>query len=251
MFKRIRDILRRRGPVELAIMIADRVTRPFGLSLISFTRFGAVPPRSGSHGGVFETAARENVWGSPESLSGEGSELKATAAYRVRLRKLLPRFDSMFDAPCGDMNWMPAVIDEVGIAYRGGDIAPYVIELNRKKFPHLSFEVFDITVDRFPKFDLWHCRDCLFHLSFEDIARAIRNFRKSEIAYALITTHQGIIRNVDNPTGGWRYLDLTRWPFNFPQPELVLKDSVAGQLPRVVGLWKRESLPNFSASAAA
>jgi hypothetical protein len=245
MLARIRRILSRRSPLELATIIADRLTRAGGFSLISFTPYGTVAPATGaSAADIFDNAAKENVWGSGESISGAGSELRMTEQYRSQLIKLLPRFKSMFDAPCGDMNWMRLVLEEVAIDYSGGDISPYVIELNRSRFPHLKFDLFDITADEFPDVDLWHCRDCLFHLSYADIGRAVANFRRSNIPYALITTHRGIIRNQDIPTGGWRYLDLTRPPFNFPKPEMMLKDYLPGHLPRFVGLWSRSSLPD-------
>lgn len=247
MLGRIFRILKRRSAVELAAMIADRLTRPLGFSLLSFTPYGALPPtRGASASEIFENTARYNVWGSAESISGDGSEVKMTARYRAGLVKLLPRFNSLFDAPCGDLNWMRLVLEQVPIKYRGGDIAPFVIELNRKNFPNYKFDLFDITADEFPKVDVWHCRDCLFHLAYADIGKAVENFKRSTIPYALITTHRGLIRNVDNPTGGWRYLDLTRPPFSFPEPDLMLKDYEPGDLPRYVGLWKRESLPSIT-----
>lgn len=229
-------------------MVADRIVRGLGFSLISFTPYAAIPPTRGtSAADIFDNAAKDNIWGSPESLSGSGSEVRMTQKYRSQLVKVLPRFKSMFDAPCGDMNWMQFVLKDVSIDYSGGDISPHVIELNRARFPHLKFDVFDITADTFPNVDVWQCRDCLFHLSYADIAKAVDNFRRSNISYALMTTHRGVIRNVDNPTGGWRYLDLTRGPFNFPEPELMLKDYLPGDLPRYVGLWSRLSLPKVDA----
>ncbi len=243
MLARVRNLLHRHGPVRLAAIVADRLARRAGISLISFTRFGAVPPAAGdSPSEIFDNAARHNMWGSAESISGGGSEIGFTADYRARLAKLLPRFQSMFDAPCGDMNWMRQVLEEVPIAYRGGDISAHVIELNRTKFPHLRFDLFDITRDAFPKADVWHCRDCLFHLSYADIRSALDNFAASEIPCALITTHVGLVHNVDIKTGGWRYLNLLRPPFNLPRPALMLKDYPRGDLPRYVGLWTREQL---------
>ena len=148
----------------------------------------------------------------------------------------------MFDAPCGDLNWMRLVLDQVDIDYTGGDISPSIIELNRSRFPGRAFTVFDITRDDFPAVDVWHCRDCLFHLSYADIRAALRNFTRSSIPYALITSHRGLIRNVDIETGGWRYLSLTRYPFNFAEPESALTDHLPGDLPQIVGLWSRETI---------
>lgn len=246
MLDRVAAILKRRGIVGSAIMAADRATRPFGLSLISFTRLGAVPPLPDSTASKskFDAIATGNLWGSSESLSGAGSEILRTERYRGSLIQLVEErgFQSMFDAPCGDLNWMHLALEKMDVEYVGGDISPSLIEMNRKRFPELKFIEFDITGDPFPAADVWHCRDCLFHLSYKDVDLALRNFVKSDIPHVLITNHRGLIRNVDIETGGWRYIDLRRAPFNLPAPETMLDDYNPGDLPRYVGLWTREQI---------
>jgi len=246
MLNRIAGILKRRGIAGTAIMAADRVTRPFGLSLISFTKLGAVPPlpHAPASRSKFDEIATGNLWGSSESLSGAGSEVGRTERYRESLVQLIRDrgFRSMFDAPCGDLNWMHLALEKMDLEYVGGDISPALIEMNRGRFPNLKFIEFDITSDPFPSADVWHCRDCLFHLSYRDVDLALRNFAKSNIPFALITNHRGLIRNMDIETGGWRYIDLRRAPFNLPAPEAMLDDCAAGDLPRYVGLWTREQI---------
>jgi len=246
MLNRIAQSVKRRGIGGSAIMAADRVARPLGLSLISFTRLGAIPPAptAPSSRSKFDEIAVGNLWGSNESLSGAGSELHRTERYREALVALVKqrRFQSVFDAPCGDLNWMHLALQRMEIDYTGGDISPSLIKLNRARFPDLRFVEFDITKDAFPRADVWHCRDCLFHLSYADVDLTLRNFVKSSIPYALLTNHRGLIRNVDIETGGWRYIDLRRAPFNLPAPEAMLADYAAGDLPRYVGLWTRQQI---------
>lgn len=246
MLERVARILKRRGIVGSAIMTADRATRPFGLSLISFTRLGAVPPLPFAEAAKskFDQIATGNLWGSTESLSGAGSEVARTERYRAALIRFVREsgFRSMLDAPCGDLNWMQLALEQLEIDYVGGDISPSLIEMNRRRFPELQFIEIDITSDPFPAADVWHCRDCLFHLSYRDVDLALRNFVRSEIPYALITNHRGLIRNMDIETGGWRYIDLRRAPFNLPAPETMLDDYNPGDLPRYVGLWTREQI---------
>lgn len=246
MIGRLKAILKRRSLLENAVLVADRALRPLGVSLLSFTRFGVyVPSAKGETPQErFDDIAKQSVWQFGESLSGGGSELDQSAPYRTCLIKFIRerRVKFMFDAPCGDLHWMRHVLDQVDIAYAGGDISPHIVELNRTRFPDLSFDVFDITKDRFPEAEVWHCRDCLFHLSYADIRSALRNFAESDIPYALITSHQGIVRNLDIESGGWRYLNLTRAPFNFPAPEVVLKDYRPGDLPQIVGMWSRKTI---------
>lgn len=246
MIGRLRRIIKRRGLTGMAIMAVDRITRPFGLSVISFSRLGAIPPapRSASAKSKFDEIATGNIWGSAESLSGSGSEVERTYRYRKGLVGLIwaECFGSLFDAPCGDFNWMHLVLDQVDVDYTGGDISPALIRQNREQYPELKFVEFDITSDTFPEADVWHCRDCLFHLSYRDIELALRNFARSNIPYALITSHSGVIRNVDVESGGWRYIDLRRPPFNLPAPREWLADYQFGDLPRFVGLWSRDQI---------
>lgn len=253
ILSRLSQILRRRSAAELLVMLADRAVRPFAISLLSYTRYGAVPPpaRAESAKDQFDTIAQANLWGSRESLSGGGSEVARTASYRSELVELLRSrgFRSMFDAPCGDLNWIPLVLEQVELDYVGGDISRSIIALNRARYPHLSFLEFDITRDEFPTVDVWHCRDCLFHLSYRDIEAALRNFLESGIPYALLTSHVGLVRNVDVPTGGWRALNLRRPPFAFPTPLEKLSDSALGDILRIVGLWSRRHIEDALANA--
>lgn len=246
MTSRLARVIERRGLAGMAIMVADRITRPFGLSLISFSHLGAIPPapRESSSRSKFDQIATANLWGSPESLSGSGSEVARTSRYRQALVRTIwgECFGTLFDAPCGDLNWMPLVLEEVDVDYIGGDISPALVERNRQRYPNLKFVEFDITSDPFPKADVWHCRDCLFHLSYRDIELALRNFAASDIPYALITSHSGMIRNVDVESGGWRYIDLRGPPFNLPAPREWLADYQFGDLPRFVGLWSRDQI---------
>ena len=254
MLSRVRSILKRRRIGELAVMALDRAVRPLGVALISFTRYAAVPaPRKDDASARrFDRIAADNLWGSAESLSGKGSEIRQSAPYRARLVRLIEKrnFRAMFDAPCGDLNWMRLVLEQCPIDYLGGDISTTVVELNRKRYPQLRFTRFDVTRDIFPAADVWHCRDCLFHLSNEDILLALRNFVSSDIPFALITNHHGMIRNVDIETGGWRYLDLMRAPFHLPRPLERLWDYRFGDLPQLVGLWSRAQIEQAMAAPA-
>lgn len=194
---------------------------------------------------IFDAIAETRYWGSDESISGGGSTRQWTASYAARLEDFLRgNFSSMFDAPCGDLNWMPDVVRHTGLKYIGGDVSDVVLTLAREKRPDLDVRKFDIRTDEFPDVDLWHCRDCLFHLSYEDIFAALRNFSNSNVDYALITTHMGrYVRNMDIATGGHRVLDLTRPPFRLPKPRKRIRDFPEGKaFPRYVGLWSRREI---------
>jgi hypothetical protein len=195
--------------------------------------------------GRFTYLAKSHHWdGSGESASGHGSTLEKTTEYRQELATLVQEhgFRSMFDAPCGDLNWMRSVLEDLDLQYRGGDIVKTLIERNQMAYPKYQFSHFDITKDEFPEADVWHCRDCLFHLSYQDISKAFANFQRSTIRYALITSDQGKFKNKNIETGDFRYLDLLAPPFSFPEPERWLRDRVDGVSFRRVGLWDRQAI---------
>ena len=77
----------------------------------------------------------------------------------------------------------------------------------------------DLTNTPLPQVDLVLCRDCLFHLSFDMIAAALRNIRNSGSRWLLATTHTWLaMDNVDIVPGYFRKLNLRLPPFNLPPP---------------------------------
>ena len=166
---------------------------------------------------IFTGIYRSNYWGSGESRSGGGSEINST----VRLREFLPnilkkyKIKTVLDAPCGDYNWMKAV-DKAGIDYIGGDIVPDCVENNNKLYreENVSFSVIDITKDELPTVDMIICKDCLQHLSSEDVWMALNNFKKSGSTWLLTTSYPLTLRNWDIQNGDYRPLNLLAEPFN-------------------------------------
>ena len=128
---------------------------------------------------------------------------------------------SVFDAPCGDFNWMRYVIKDYRINYIGGDIVLPLIRSHNKTYRNTNtqFIQIDLTKHQFPSANLMICRDCLFHLSFEDAKAVLKNFVESNIDYLLTSTHVNLnnFSNKNVPTGGFRHIDLFSAPYNFPQ----------------------------------
>ena len=130
-----------------------------------------------THQAVFTDICRKNKWAGKESLSGPGSSLCQTTAVLNELPKLCADFDvqTLLDIPCGDFHWMRHV--RLGhIDYTGADIVTNLIQQNRRyETLNIHFCKLDLIEDRMPKADLVLCRDCLVHLSYKDIFRALRN----------------------------------------------------------------------------
>ncbi|MBE3065278.1 MAG: class I SAM-dependent methyltransferase, partial [Spirochaetes bacterium] len=159
---------------------------------------------------VFATIFRRNFWSGSHSRSGPGSDLAQTKSVRETLPRLLNelRVRSLLDLPCGDFYWMSRVDLDID-KYIGADIVEELIGANTR-----TFIVSDVTKDALPTVDAIMCRDCLVHLSFEDIQRAISNISRSGAAYLLTTTFVDRATNSNIRTGQWRPINLEKPPFS-------------------------------------
>jgi hypothetical protein len=152
----------------------------------------------------------------------------------------------MLDIPCGDFVWMQHV--DIGAAtYIGADIIRELIlsleKLNRTNTRR--FMVLDIVDDDLPQANLIMCRDCLVHLSYRLIRKAVRNIRRSQSTYLLTTTFTEH-SNSDIVTGNWRPLNLCRPPFNFPAPiQLINEGHPPPYGDKSLGLWQISGLPEL------
>ncbi|MCK1758730.1 class I SAM-dependent methyltransferase [Bradyrhizobium sp. 137] len=199
----------------------------------------------------FERIERTNLWGAPTSVSGLGSEDPATAAIREGLPPLLQRLGarSLLDAPCGDAGWISRMTLDVD--YTGIDIVPSLIEANRRRVAGGSsgrFLVADITRDALPRADVILCRDCLVHLSFANIDRALAQFQMSGARFLLATTFPEWEANRDCEDGDWRALNMEKPPFDWPAPHALISERCeeggGGWRDKSLGLWQLDQLPD-------
>lgn len=202
---------------------------------------------------VFTGYFHGNKWRDPDSRSGKGSNLAATAELRLLLPGLLRDLGitSMVDVPCGDFFWMQHV-DLTGIDYLGGDIVADLIAQNAVKHGRQGrrFQVVDLIAGPVPKADLIFVRDCLVHLSHDHVKAALRNIQASGATWLLTTVYPATPENVDILTGQWRALDLTKAPFNLPAPTRLIAEGAAGEKgqgpDKHLGLWRVADLPVFN-----
>jgi hypothetical protein len=197
----------------------------------------------------FSEIHRLNTWGNTESISGPGSTLSYTRNLRKELPKLFKKYEvnAVFDAPCGDFNWMQLVLEGTSIKYIGADIVEDLIDSNGESYgsENIKFRTMNLITDEYPKCDLMICRDLFFHLSYEDIFSVIRRFLESDIDYILTTTHV-CNKKFDNQnvgSGRFRLIDLFSAPFCFPQDYLMKIDDWREPDPeRILCLWSRAQL---------
>jgi hypothetical protein len=176
---------------------------------------------------IFETS----LWGSAESQSGLGSSLDATGHVRRALQEVCAIYGvrTLLDLPCGDASWIHYANLPIG-EYIGGDIVPEIVRSNqhrdglRRLAYQFRYETIDITRNQLPVADLILCRDCLVHLSFDNIRVALNNIGRSGARYLLTTTFPDHDTNEDIEDGDWRLLNLERRPFSLPSPIAVFNE---------------------------
>ena len=202
-------------------------------------QLGSVPTEE-----VFTDIYRHNKWHGDESVSGVGSGDEQTIGIISELPGVLAELEvsTLLDVPCGDFNWMRNV-DLGRVQYTGADIVPELVQSNSRQFTrdNVSFRQLDLLKDQIPSVDLIFCRDCLVHLSFEDIASALANICNSKSRYLLTTTFLERTANNDITTGQWRPLNLELEPFSLPKPARVVLEGCteAGGMvkDKALGLW--------------
>jgi len=198
---------------------------------------------------TFAPIYRDNLWGDGESASGPGSSLRETARLRNELPALLNELGtkSMLDAPCGDFNWLSKT--ELPLErYIGVDVVPALVAQNEKLYgdEQKQFLVRDITRAKLPTVDVILCRDCFIHFSYQHIAAAVKNFKRSKSKYLLTNTHVRWSQNHDIRTGAFRPVNLQLPPFNFPPPLTLISEKDPEQEARYfgksLGLWNLADL---------
>lgn len=199
--------------------------------------------------GVFRDIYRRHHWVGSASPSGAGAHQEQTAELKRVLPGLLRELGvaTLLDLPCGDYSWMRE-IDLPVQNYIGADLLPELIDPLQVNFGDDThrFIVVDLMRNPLPSADMLLCRDCLVHLSFADMAQALRNIRDSGIPLILTTTFPECENNQDIVTGDWRPLNLEREPFHFPPPSRLLNERCTESnglfADKSLGLWNLTSL---------
>jgi hypothetical protein len=196
---------------------------------------------------LFDYIFRNNMWGGEASRSGIGSSSIETEQLRREIPALLRRVGatSLLDIPCGDFNWM-CELPLDGVRYIGADIVPDIVERNRQKFGDIKgvreFTRLDMVSDPLPRADVVLCRDCLVHLSFDNIRAALSNLVASGSTFLLATTFYDHKVNADIEDGDWRMLNLERPPFSFPPATALIVEGAAegggAYGDKSLGLWR-------------
>jgi SAM-dependent methyltransferase len=200
----------------------------------------------------FQRIHDTNLWGAAESLSGLGSQFDTTAVLRAELPPLLERLGatSLLDAPCGDAGWINRAA--LGVRYVGIDIVPDLIARLQARAAAGEiagdYHLADITADMLPRCDAILCRDCLVHLSFANIARAVVNFARTGAMWLITTSFPDWQTNADCEDGDWRALNFERAPYLWGSPFAILNENCleagGGWRDKSLGVWRLADLSN-------
>lgn len=192
---------------------------------------------------IFEDIIKHHRW--RDVLCGSGSTLGYTKLLRDQLPKLVSDYGitSMLDAPCGDFSWMSLVEFPKGFRYMGADIVEPMIQTNREKHPEVDFRVLDISADELPAVDMIFIRDCLIHLSNQDVLRVLDNLKASAIKYIMLTSYKpNHFSTNDIRTGEFRGINMEAQPFNLPTPLIKIEDGPEGHVVKTMDLWSMDQL---------
>lgn len=202
---------------------------------------------------IFSKIYYKNGFKGKDSISGPGSDLEQTKTIRDEIPRLIDRLNikTLLDIPCGDFYWMK-LVELNNTKYIGGDIVSEIIDYDNKNYskPNVKFSVINLLEDKLPNAELLLCRDCLVHLSYQDILKALQNIKKSPVEYLLTTTFPDRSENLDIRTGQWRPLNLNIAPFNFPEALFMLNEKCTENnsiyRDKSLGLWKVDDLPDLN-----
>jgi len=198
---------------------------------------------------TFTNIYLNNGWLGDESVSGPGSSMDRTAVIREKLPGILRKYEikTLLDIPCGDFNWFRS-LDLEDIQYTGADIVVPLIRKNAQQYQkdNIHFRVLNIIKDPLPEVDMIFCRDCLVHLSNQNVSRALNNIIRSRSKWLLTTSFIDRSSNEDIVNGSWRPLNLQASPFNLPPAlEMIMEECKAdggNYTDKSLSLWESKGL---------
>ena len=175
---------------------------------------------------IFSQIYLNHSWASQESRSGWGSEIMYTLGIRKFMADFLisHRVNSIVDLGCGDFNWQKE-LNLKDISYIGYDIVDELISSNNKSYAgeNKTFICDDVIELDMPNHDLIICKDLFPHLNNYQILKILLNVKKSGAKYFIASSdYSHSESNLDINTGEWRAVNLTKPPFNLPEPLCII-----------------------------
>ena len=172
-----------------------------------------------------------------ESISGGGSTMASTVAFRYFLPKYIEKYSisSILDIGCGDWHWMSTIREEFSeVDYEGWDASEDMIGPMNEKYGagNTRFLVKDIIDNEYPSVDMVIARDVLFHLKEEYLQIVLKNIKKAGVSFLMTTTFPDLQENeelVPKKYEGWgfRPINLDIKPYNLGECIESFKETIA------------------------
>lgn len=203
---------------------------------------------------VFTSIYEKNIWGSKETRSGKGAEIKATTKVIKALPVVLKKYDitGLVDIGCGECNWMSRVFPEIG-TYLGIDVVDEIIAKNTKKYATGNIK-FDSQEFPYWMANLYSTQyqavlfaDMLVHLPTHVVQHYIDAIKQTKIRYIFATTFPEIKENTDVELNeiAWRPLNMAIEPYELGEPiemirynEFYVCETGEKIKEKYIGLWK-------------
>lgn len=142
---------------------------------------------------AFDEVYKRGMWKQGNSLSGVGSEGRLAERYVAFVKQYAVRHNlrTVVDAGAGDFS-VGSHLAPAFERYMALDVSAHIIGVNRQRYvgrrwAHVTFDVADMTVMKFPSADLILIRQVMQHLTNAQIELALKNLEASSWRRVLIT----------------------------------------------------------------
>ena len=222
----------------------------------NLTQLSNLPPRPNENlKQKFNYIYEKKFWGPQGDGSGPGSTLEYTRLTREIIYKVVNKYkiNSMLDAPCGGMLWMPVILRNLSASnanfrYHGIDLVDSAISKTREKYKNdyknWQFSVYDLTRGNLPNdYDLIFSRDALQHIPLLNVYEALKSFAAVKNSkYLLVGSYLNSTTNVNIAAGDYFSINLTLPPFNLDKFVEVFKETIEINSQKYLVLY---DIPNY------
>lgn len=180
------------------------------------------------HSQIFEEVYNKSLWGPSGDGSGEGSEPEFTRGLCNQLYHIINELEitNILDAPCGAAKWVPQLISKLPVSFKyiGVDVSITALKRaveNLKMFNNKVIAQHDLTIAPIQgSYDLVMCRDCLQHMSYDDIKKVLINISKIDCKWILLGSYiNGSNENIETSKNNF-LINLMDEPFNM-KPDYI------------------------------
>jgi SAM-dependent methyltransferase len=186
---------------------------------------------------IFEDIYDTKKWLGKGEGSGLGSDLQRCKPLIRWLTHYTVNnsIQSIVDIGCGDLQWIPAMIERTRIKYTGIDCVSRLIESHRKQYETMTFlHSADLSrsVNILPSADMYFIKDVFQHWPTDTIAEFVKELKLAVPpgAHILICDDDGLGRGVlDIRMGEWLPLHETTPPLNCIPHTQVYTFSLKGE----------------------